>query len=226
MPDRWQCRYNCGGRIFAAAADLPMAADYDDGRQIRRRRRYRFQLGHMVIFTVIPTPPTGIPAFRLPQPSFRHSGSPNRHSGASRNLLFRHSDFSIIPPVFRHPAGFPPFRRFSVIPAKAGIYFSAIPPVFRHSAGFPPFRRKPESTFPPFRFFRHPAGFPPFRRFSRHSGESRNLRVAMDSGFRRSDGSTPKPPERKHCRSNGMNSATRRRGSSTKPPKRNAAPNG
>ena len=42
-------------------------------------------------------------------------------------------------------------------------------------------------------FFRHSI-------FPRHSGASRNLRPAMDSGFRRNDGSTPKPPESKHYR--------------------------
>ena len=52
--------------------------------------------------------------------------------------------------------------------------------------------------FPSFRFSVIPV-FPSFRRFSRHSGESRNLRAAMDSGFRRNDGSIPKPPEKKRC---------------------------
>ena len=42
--------------------------------------------------------------------------------------------------------------------------------------------------------------YSPSFRFSRHSGASRNLRAAMDSGFRRSDGSTPKPPEKERCR--------------------------
>ena len=40
-------------------------------------------------------------------------------------------------------------------------------------------------------FFRH-------FNFPRHSGESRNPHAAMDSGFRRSDGPTPKPPEKNH----------------------------
>ena len=40
-------------------------------------------------------------------------------------------------------------------------------------------------------------------RFFRHCGESRNLRAAMDSSFRRNDGSIPKPPEKKHYPTDG-----------------------
>ena len=39
---------------------------------------------------------------------------------------------------------------------------------------------------------------------NRHSGESRNLPAAMHSGFRRSDASIPKPPERKHYLASGQ----------------------
>ena len=60
----------------------------------------------------------------------------------------------------------------------------------------PSFRRKPESTrhdglrFSPAQRIRTIPIFPSYRGF-RHSGESRNLCAAIDSAFRRSDGSTP-----------------------------------
>ena len=84
----------------------------------------------------------------------RQSGSPNRHSGASRNL-WRVAIFTVIPaPPSVIPA--PP----SVIPAGAGIY-GAWPyaPSFRLPQ--PSFRRKPESMA---------RGHMP-----RHSGASQNL---------------------------------------------------
>ena len=89
---------------------------------------------------------------------------------------------------------------FSVIPAQAGIYALRCTPVFAVATDlhlcFPSFRRKPESTR------RDGLRFSPARRIHtyvfRHSGASRNLRAAMDSGFRRSDESTPKPPARQH----------------------------
>ena len=131
-------------------------------------------LWRAVTYTVIPAP-AGIqglrshtPSFRLPHPSFRrkpesracghihrHSGSPIRHSGESRNL-WRAVICTTI------PAPQPPFRRqpasracghihrhsgesrnlwpavtYTVIPACAGIYG------VRSYA--PSFRRKPES---------------------------------------------------------------------------------
>ena len=50
----------------------------------------------------------------------------------------------------------------------------------------------------PIRWF----NFPPSSQFPRHSGASRNLRAAMHSGFRRSEGSTPKAPKTKRCQAN------------------------
>ena len=72
-------------------------------------------------------------------------------------------------------------------------------------------RAAAQSAFPSrwFDFLRHSAGFSvipdfsSFRRFFRHSGESRNLHAAMDSGFRRSDGSTP-PPHRQRFQAGGL----------------------
>ena len=147
----------------------------------------------MVIFTVIPAPPTIIP------------DPPSRHSGESRNLrAAMDSGFPVIPifPSFRLPQ--PSFRRkpestrrdrlrfsrhsdFPVIPAKAGIYALRWTPVFpSFRIPQPSFRRKPESTR------RDGLQFSHHSEFFRHSGASRNLRAAMDSGFRRNDGSIPK----------------------------------
>ena len=88
-----------------------------------------------------------------------------------------------------------------VIPAQAGIHTPRWTPVFagataphlNHRKGnTTPCRHHPcLAVFPSFQFSRH-------SKFFRHSGESRNLHAALDSGFRRSDGPTPKPPERKH----------------------------
>ena len=120
--------------------------------------------GRVVTFTVIPAPQTVIPAqagiyalrsrspsFRLLQPSFRrkpesmrcghthrHSDSPNRHSGASRNPG-RVVTFTVIPAqagiqgVWSHSPSFrlPP----TVIPACAGIYALRWTPVFAGMTG-------------------------------------------------------------------------------------------
>ena len=139
-----------------------------------------------LIFTVIPA----LPSFRL----YRHPG-------------FTDIPVSVIP-------------IFPVIPAKAGIYALRWTPVSAAMTDPHPNRLNRTTAtaptafpirwcdfpaipiFPPFQSFRHSSlsVIPslPSPRLSRHSGESRNLRPAMDSGFRRNDGSTPKPPEPNH----------------------------
>ena len=134
-------------------------------------------------FTVIPAQ-AGIYALRF----CRHSGASRnlriaiyRHSGASRNLCI-----AILPSFRRKPES--TRCGFAVIPAQAGIYALRF---------LPSFRRKPESTHCDFAVIPAQAGIYALR-FCRHSGASRNLRIATASGFRQSDGSTPKPPARKH----------------------------
>ena len=145
--------------------------------------------GGVVIITVIAAQ-AGIqdvwpyaPSSRLPQPSLRRKpesmacGHMHRHSGLRRN-----PGGVVIP---------------TVIAAQAGIYG-----VWSHS---PSLRRKPASRACGHMHrhcgaSRHPGvrSYSPSFQFFRHSGESRNLRAAMDSGFRRNDGPIPKPPEKKH----------------------------
>ena len=136
------------------------------------------------------------PSFRRKPESTRCDGlrfSPERriHTAAARAAFpsrwFIFSSFRL----FRYSGGSSVILIFPVIPAKAGIYALQWTPVFARATD--PHRRRTGSVSKPVvRFFRHSD-------FSRHSGESRNLRTATDSGFRQSDGSTPKPPERKHC---------------------------
>ena len=104
-------------------------------------------LGRVVICTVIPAPPTVIPAQagiyvcgetsvgRANTPYNRHSGSPNRHSGASRNLCVRRNgrrarQYPLQPSFRRKPesmcagerASDAPILPTTVIPAQARIY--------------------------------------------------------------------------------------------------------
>ena len=116
------------------------------------------------------------------------------------NSAFRRNDGSTPYRLSRH-SGFPITPIFPVIPAKAGIYAlrwtpacarATDPhhtdfPVIPGKAGIHALRWTPlfaRATDP------HHSSSPSLR-FPRHSGESRNLHAAMDSGFRRSNGSTP-----------------------------------
>ena len=106
----------------------------------------------------------------------------------------------------RHSEFFPSFRRKPESTRHDELRFSPAQrihtiPIFRHSvlsviSDFPSLRRKPESTrydrlrISPERRIPAIPAFPSFR-FFRHSGASRNLHAALDSAFRRSDGSTP-----------------------------------
>ena len=119
-----------------------------------------------------------------------------RHSGASRNLRAtmdaERPGLTCLQPSFRRKPEstrydrlrFSPKRRIPAIPAFPSFRF------------FSSFRRKPESTrcaglrFSPERRIHTIPIFPSYRVF-RHSGESRNLRVAIDSAFPRNDGSKP-----------------------------------
>ena len=131
-------------------------------------------------------------SFRLPQPSFRlapesraydhihhHSGSPNRHSGASRN-----PGRAIIFPVIPTPP--------TVIPAQAGIQGArSSSPSFRLPQ--PSFRRQPES-----RAYGHIHRHPDSP--NRHSGASRNLGVRSYSpSFRLPQPSFQRKPESREC---------------------------
>ena len=114
---------------------------------------------------------------------------------ASHRRPQRSQSSALIPPPFQ----FPPSFQFSVIPAKAGIYALRWTPVFA-AATDPHLGHMAIFTVIP---LPHPSlrfNFPHHSNFIRHSGASRNLRVAMDSGFRQSVGSTPKPPGKKRYR--------------------------
>ena len=137
----------------------------------------------------------------------RHTDSPSRHSGASRNL-WRVVTFTVIPT----PQAVIPVPQ-TVIPAQAGIY--GVWPHYRHT-GSPsrhtgsPNRHSGASrnlwrvaTLPSYRLPKPSFRLSPGRHTgppSRHSGASRNLHAAMDSGFRRNDGPIPKPPKRNRYR--------------------------
>ena len=116
----------------------------------------------------------------------------------------------------------PHHSSFPVIPAQAGIYAPRWTPLF---AG---------ATDPHHSDFPVIPGLPSSRVF-RHSGESRNLCAAIDSAFRRSDGSAPFrfPRHSDSSRHSGesrnlrpaMDSGFRRSdGGPAEPPKRNAIP--
>ena len=121
-------------------------------------------------------------------PSFqfcRHPGESLRHSGASRNL---------------HAATDSGFRRRDRPTPKPPERNHCPPSRYCQNRRVPDLRPRMPATFL-FRWFRCGSVIPAQAsvhpgKSLRHSGASRNLHAAIDSGFRRSHGSTPKPPDK------------------------------